>query len=120
MRMATLSFAMSLALSSSAVLAQQTPQAPNVDSTPSAASPPSVASPPPIGSPPPVGAPVLAAPTGGGPISITRDVGLTKVADDGISTKTVRAVPCSTAARETDGTTTCIGIPDRSRKSHRR
>jgi hypothetical protein len=23
----------------------------------------------------------------------------------------VRAVPCSTAARETDGTTTCIGIP---------
>jgi hypothetical protein len=30
---------------------------------------------------------------------------------DGISTKVVRAAPCSTAARETDGTTTCIGIP---------
>jgi hypothetical protein len=27
------------------------------------------------------------------------------------STKTVKAVPCSTAAHETDGTTTCIGIP---------
>jgi hypothetical protein len=34
------------------------------------------------------------------------------VASDGISTKTVKAVPCSTVARETDGTTTCIGIPD--------
>jgi hypothetical protein len=27
------------------------------------------------------------------------------------STKTVKAIPCSTTARETDGTTTCIGIP---------
>jgi hypothetical protein len=23
----------------------------------------------------------------------------------------VKAVPCSTAARETDGSTTCVGIP---------
>jgi hypothetical protein len=37
--------------------------------------------------------------------------GLDKVAADGVSTKTVRAVRCSTAAHETDGTTTCIGIP---------
>ena len=29
------------------------------------------------------------------------------------TTKTAKAVPCSTAARESDGTTTCIGIPDR-------
>jgi hypothetical protein len=28
------------------------------------------------------------------------------------TTKTVKAVPCSTAARETDGTTTCVGIPE--------
>lgn len=28
------------------------------------------------------------------------------------STRTVRAVPCSAAAHETDGTTTCVGIPD--------
>jgi hypothetical protein len=114
MRMATLSFAVSLALSSSAVLAQPTPQAGDIDSGPSATSPPLIAS------PPPVGAPVLAAPAAGGPISVARDVGLAKVADDGISTKTVRAVPCSTAARETDGTTTCVGIPDRSWQSHRR
>jgi hypothetical protein len=38
--------------------------------------------------------------------------GLDEVAEDGISIKTVKAVPCATAARETDGTTTCIGIPD--------
>ena len=29
-------------------------------------------------------------------------------AEDGISTKIVPARPCSTAARETDGTTTCV------------
>jgi hypothetical protein len=33
------------------------------------------------------------------------------VGPDGISTKVVKAAPCSTAARETDGTTTCTGIP---------
>jgi hypothetical protein len=37
--------------------------------------------------------------------------GLDKVGPDGISTKVVRAAPCTTAARETDGTTTCVGIP---------
>jgi hypothetical protein len=37
---------------------------------------------------------------------------LDKVGDDGVSTKTVRAVGCGTAARETDGTTTCVGIPE--------
>jgi hypothetical protein len=36
--------------------------------------------------------------------------GLDVAAPDG-STKTVKAVPCGTAAHETDGTTTCIGIP---------
>ena len=37
--------------------------------------------------------------------------GRDEVGPDGISTKVVKAVPCSTVARETDGTTTCIGIP---------
>lgn len=37
--------------------------------------------------------------------------GLNKSASDGVSTVTVPAVPCSTSARETDGTTTCVGIP---------
>jgi hypothetical protein len=36
--------------------------------------------------------------------------GLDVAAPDG-STRTVKAIPCSTAAHETDGTTTCIGIP---------
>ena len=39
--------------------------------------------------------------------------GLNTVAPDGVSTRTVKAVPCGTVARETDGTTTCVGIPDR-------
>ena len=37
--------------------------------------------------------------------------GLNVPAPDG-STRSVRAVPCSTVARETDGFTTCVGIPD--------
>jgi hypothetical protein len=37
-------------------------------------------------------------------------VGMSRPAPDG-STKIVPARPCSSAARETDGTTTCIGIP---------
>jgi hypothetical protein len=38
--------------------------------------------------------------------------GLNVVAADGVSTRTVKAVPCGVAARGTDGTTTCVGIPD--------
>ena len=41
--------------------------------------------------------------------------GRTIVEPDG-STKSVKAAPCGTAARETDGITTCIGIPDKSLK----
>jgi hypothetical protein len=37
--------------------------------------------------------------------------GLATVAEDGVSTKIVPARPCSSAARETDGTSTCVGIP---------
>jgi len=39
--------------------------------------------------------------------------GLAKPAADGATTRIVPARPCSTAARGTDGTTTCVGIPDR-------
>jgi hypothetical protein len=39
--------------------------------------------------------------------------GLATTAADGVSTKVVPAKPCSTAARETDGTTTCVGIPSK-------
>jgi hypothetical protein len=44
-------------------------------------------------------------------------LGSDKAGDDGTSTRTVKAVPCSTAARETDGFTTCIGIPDHHERS---
>lgn len=61
------------------------------------AGPGPAASPPPLPGPPPISSPTA------GP------------ADDG-STRTVKAVPCSPFARETDGTTTCIGISDRDSK----
>jgi hypothetical protein len=74
----------------------------NAVAQPAAASPPTgVAGTPRLGGPPEVGGPLLPA----------TDAGWDRVAPDGVSTKTVRAVPCSTAAHETDGTTTCIGIP---------
>src|ERR1700730_16632525 len=48
----------------------------------------------------------------GGPLpEVYPGPGLDEVGPDGISTKVVKAVPCSTAARETDGTTPCVGIP---------
>jgi hypothetical protein len=49
--------------------------------------------------------------------------GLARPGPDGVSTVLVAARPCGVAAHETDGTTTCIGIPDRSpnlRRPHRR
>jgi hypothetical protein len=38
--------------------------------------------------------------------------GLNVVGPDGVSTKAVKSVPCGSAARETDGFTTCVGISD--------
>lgn len=40
-------------------------------------------------------------------------VGLAKPGPDGVSTVTVAPKPCSAAAHETDGTTTCVGLPNR-------
>jgi hypothetical protein len=93
MRSIFLSVAASLALVSSVTFAQQTP--------------PDTGAPPPAMMPPTAGA----APQVGGPLISESDTGLNKVAADGVSTQSVRAVGCSVAARETDGTTTCIGIP---------
>jgi hypothetical protein len=78
-----------------------------------------------IGSGSPAPPPAMPLTTGtvpevGGPLISGSDTGLNKIGDDGVSTKTVEAVPCSQAARETDGTTTCIGIPDGSLRSKRR
>jgi hypothetical protein len=65
----------------------------------------------------PGSAPPGAPPEVGGPWHPATDAGVDKVASDGVSTVTVPAVPCSTAARETDGTTTCIGIPDSTKRA---
>jgi hypothetical protein len=46
--------------------------------------------------------------------------GLAKPGPDGVSTVIVAARPCGVAAHETDGTTTCVGIPDRSPSLSRR
>jgi hypothetical protein len=135
MRMLSLPVIISLALLSSATLAQQqAPEAPGE----------SIGHPPPLPGPPPVAEPSLAtkppaaapspqadapaskgytgayAPPGTPPTPYSTGPlpqssagpGLSTVAPDGVSTKTVKAVPCGTAARETDGFTTCIGIPD--------
>jgi hypothetical protein len=45
--------------------------------------------------------------------------GLNVAGPDG-ETRSVKAVPCARSARETDGSTTCVGIPDRSPTRHRR
>jgi hypothetical protein len=77
---------------------------------------------PPAGLSPPPGpsAPTAAkAPEVGGPLNPATDAGLAKVAPDGVSTVIVPAVPCSRSARETDGTTTCVGIPGPIRRARR-
>jgi len=49
----------------------------------------------------------------GGPLpEVNTGPGLNIVGPDGVSTKTVKAVPCGLAAKETDGTTTCVGISE--------
>jgi hypothetical protein len=49
-------------------------------------------------------------------LEIFTGTGLARVGPEG-STKIVKAVPCSTAAHETDGSTTCVGIPDKGAKA---
>jgi hypothetical protein len=107
MGMTTLSVAASLALVSSAALAQQTTGTLGAGPPPAATAAPSLAMPPIAGGAPEVGGPLISG----------SETGLNEVADDGVSTKTVGAVPCSKAARETDGTTTCVGIPERGEKA---
>jgi hypothetical protein len=105
--MITLSVAVSLTLVSGAAVAQQTTGTINSGSAPAAAAPPPAM-------------PLGAAPEVGGPLISQSETGLSKVAPDGVSTKIVRAVPCSTAARETDGTTTCVGISEVGAKAKNR
>jgi hypothetical protein len=146
MRSISFSVTISLALLSSVAVAQQSPETtPSRPVGETIGHPPPLAGPPPIPEPSsttqaapaastprakepapkgytgayaPAGTPPTPYSTGALP-NVNSGPGLDKTAPDG-STKTVRAVPCSTAAHETDGFTTCVGIPDQSQKRHRR
>jgi hypothetical protein len=47
-------------------------------------------------------------------------IGLAVPGPNGVSTRTVAPRPCGVAAHETDGTTTCVGIPTRAKWIRRR
>ena len=103
MRRIALIAAVAITMTPLAGFAQQSPATVPSDATVGVAP----SAPGPAGSP---GSDVVPQP--GGPLNPGTQTGRDVVASDGISTKTVKAVPCSTVARETDGSTTCIGIPD--------
>ena len=71
------------------------------------------------GAPVPSGAP-SPLPFGGPLPEVNTGPGLNIVGPDGVSTKTVKAVPCGLAARETDGTTTCVGTSEGGKTRKRR
>ena len=71
------------------------------------------------GAPVPSGAP-SPLPFGGPLPEVNTGPGLNIVGPDGVSTKTVKAVPCGLAARETDGTSTCVGISEGAKAKKRR
>jgi hypothetical protein len=90
-------------------LAQQAPEMIGTSPPPEAGAAP----------PPATGAPPRdVAPQTGSPLLPGGETGLDKVASDGVSTVTVKAAPCGAAARETDGFTTCVGIPAEPARKH--
>jgi hypothetical protein len=138
MRLISFSVTISLALLSSVALAQQSPETtddkavgdkighppplpgpPPIPEPSSTTLPVPAASTPPKKEPAPKGYTGAYAPADIPPTLYSTGPGLDVAAPDG-STKTVRAVPCGTAAHETDGFTTCVGIRDQSQKRHRR
>jgi hypothetical protein len=106
MRLISISVTISLALLSSATLAQPSPTAGETIGRP-----PPLSGPPPISEPSGSATPYYTGPIPDGSTSSGRAV----VGPDG-STKIVRAAPCTVASRETDGFTTCIGLPERWRR----
>jgi hypothetical protein len=126
MRLISISIACSLVLVMSTALAQQ----------PTGASDEKIGRPPPLPGPPPVsgssaqqpssekpapsGYTGAYQPTGtpatpyySGPLPQTDTGPGLSIAGPNGESRTVKAVPCGLAARETDGSTTCVGIPDR-------
>jgi hypothetical protein len=129
MRLRSVSVTISLVLLSSAALAQQSPGT----AGDTIGRPPPIPGPPAVSEPTTQPAPAASAPRQGEPAAkgyigaygpnntpipystgplpqVDADTGLDKLGPDG-STRTVKAVPCGRFARETDGFTTCVGIP---------
>ena len=147
MRLISFAAAISLAFVSAAGLAQQSlpttgdtighpPPLPGPPplAEPSAMPAPANSAPAPANSPPSASQPASKGYTGAyappgtqptpystGPLlQSTAGPGLNVTDSDGVSTRTVKAVPCSVSARETDGFTTCVGIPDRQERGTRK
>ena len=133
MRGITLPMVAVLSLWTAAAPAQQPPATtgdtighpPPIPGPPPISEPSSTAQPAPANSPPRASEPAAKGYTGAyapagtpptpystGPLpEADQGPGLNVVAPDGVSTRKVKAVQCSIAARETDGSTTCVGIP---------
>jgi hypothetical protein len=139
MRLISFAVAISFALVSAAGLAQQSPPATGD----------AIGRPPPLpGPPPPPEPPAMPAPGNSRPAASQSDSkgytgayapnvappalssttplpqsstgpGLNIMGPDG-ETRTVKAVPCTVSSRETDGFTTCVGIPERGMGRRRR
>jgi hypothetical protein len=130
----------SLALLSAAALAQQPPATagdtighpppipgPPPLPEPSATQPPAASSKAPANQPAPKGYTGAYTPAGPptpystGPLpQSAAGAGLNVVGPDGVSTRTVKTVPCGVVALETDGFTTCVGLPDQREQSPRK
>jgi hypothetical protein len=71
--------------------------------------------PDPLPGPPIITAPPPSSQTVGVAPSVDRPPPPAKSPEETVPLAAVKTAPCSVSARETDGTTTCIGIPDRHR-----
>jgi hypothetical protein len=110
--MRLISFSVALALLSSASFAQQ---APGTTSDKTASPPPS--EPASKGYTGAYGPPGPATPYYTGPLPEVYPSTGRSVEGPNNTTLIVKAVPCTVAARSTDGSTTCVGIPDSFRKN---
>src|ERR1700681_4332156 len=141
MREITLPMVAAFSFLASAAPAQQSPATtgdtighpPPIPGPPPISEPSSAAKPAPANSPPQATAPAAKGYTGAyapagtpptpystGPLPKEDSGPGRDVAGPDGSTKTVKGGACSTAARETDGSTTCIGIPDERERAKKR
>jgi hypothetical protein len=120
MRKSAFSIIAVLAVTSSTGLAQQ---APGTATGPGPALPPPPLSEPLPVVPPPLSAPAPPTPSAAGvtaPPAAPRSAGADSADKDMSSTVSVKPVPCGRFARETDGSTTCIGISEPGSRAKRR